>query len=97
MAKSSLDYALLNKQASAKSSFMPNEHWLDKTWVVASLPWVAGAGMAVGHVLTSNNCSIPKQGSCSACGSCVVALGSLTAWALHRQRQKNAVPFYEQK
>jgi hypothetical protein len=58
-------------------------------------PWLAGMGIAVGHVLTSSNCSIPKQGSCSACGSCVVALGSLTAWALIKQRSSDQ-PFYEQ-
>ncbi len=65
-------------------------------WVQLALPWVAGAGIAVGHLLTSTNCSVPKQGSCSACGSCVVALGSLTAWALLKQKQANKKPFYEQ-
>ncbi|NOT85018.1 MAG: hypothetical protein HOP02_09660 [Methylococcaceae bacterium] len=56
---------------------------------------MAGVGIAVGHVLTGSNCSIPKQGSCSACGSCVVALGSLTAWAVIKQRSSDQ-PFYEQ-
>lgn len=65
-------------------------------WGQLALPWVAGAGIAVGHLLTSTNCSVPKQGSCSACGSCVVALGSLTAWALLKQKQENKKPFYEQ-
>ncbi|MCX7087084.1 MAG: hypothetical protein NTV00_03410 [Methylococcales bacterium] len=65
------------------------------TWLVTLTPWMAGVGIAVGHALTSSNCSIPKQGSCSACGSCVVALGSLTAWAVIKQRS-NEQPFYEQ-
>ncbi len=50
-------------------------------------PWAAGAGIAVGHILTSSNCTIPKQGLCSTCGSCVVALGSLVAWAMIKKRQ----------
>lgn len=66
-----------------------------QTWLVKLSPWMGGAGIAVGHVLTSSNCSIPKQGSCSACGSCVVALGSLTAWAVIKQRSSDQ-PFYEQ-
>lgn len=64
-------------------------------WLVMLEPWMAGVGIAVGHVLTSSNCSIPKQGSCSACGSCVVALGSLTAWAVLKQRNSDQ-PFYEE-
>lgn len=64
-------------------------------WLVMLAPWMAGVGIAVGHVLTSSNCSIPKQGSCSACGSCVVALGSLTAWAVLKQRNSDQ-PFYEE-
>ena len=69
---------------------------LSRMWSPQALPWLAGAGIAVGHVLTSSNCSIPKQGSCSACGSCVVALGSLTAWALIKQKTAKNKPFYEQ-
>lgn len=69
---------------------------LSRVWTPKTLPWIAGAGIAVGHVLTSSNCSVPKQGSCSACGSCVVALGSLTAWALLKQRNEKNIPFYEQ-
>lgn len=64
-------------------------------WLMTAAPWMAGVGIAVGHVLTSSNCSIPKQGSCSACGSCVVALGSLTAWAVVKQRSSDQ-PFYEE-
>lgn len=64
-------------------------------WLITAAPWMAGVGIAVGHVLTGTNCSIPKQGSCSACGSCVVALGSLTAWAVIKQRTSDQ-PFYEE-
>ncbi|MDQ7089214.1 MAG: hypothetical protein Q9M50_01000 [Methylococcales bacterium] len=58
-------------------------------------PWAAGAGIAVGHILTSSNCTIPKQGLCSTCGSCVVALGSLVAWAMIKKRQGN--DFYSEE
>ncbi len=52
-------------------------------------PWATGAGIAVGHLLTSSNCTIPKQGLCSTCGICVVALGSLVAWAMIKKHQGN--------
>ncbi len=68
---------------------------LDSPKALAVLPWLAGAGMAFGHTLTASNCSIPKQGSCSVCGSCVLALGSLTAWALLKRRDGAPQPFYE--
>lgn len=68
---------------------------LDSPKALAVLPWLAGAGMALGHTLTASNCSIPKQGSCSVCGSCVLALGSLTAWALLKQHDSKQQPFYE--
>lgn len=58
-------------------------------------PWAAGAGIAVGHILTSSNCTIPQQGKCSTCGSCVVALGSLVAWAMIKKRQGN--DFYSEE
>ncbi len=57
------------------------------TRLMKAAPWMAGAGIAVGHILTSSNCTIPKQGLCSTCGSCVVALGSLVAWAMIKKRQ----------
>lgn len=58
-------------------------------------PWIAGAGIAAGHVLTSSNCTIPQQGKCSTCGSCVVALGSLVAWAIAKKHNGNEDFFIE--
>jgi len=56
-----------------------------------SLPWITGAGLAASHTLLSSNCSVPKSGHCSTCGSCIVALGTLVSWALWKQG-KNQPP-----
>jgi len=53
------------------------------------LPWAAGAGLAVSHIVVSSNCTLPKEGRCSSCGSCVVALTALVSWALYKKRQGN--------
>ncbi|WP_036246320.1 hypothetical protein [Methylococcus capsulatus] len=58
------------------------------------LPWLAGAGMGLGHAAVASNCTVPQQGRCSSCGSCIVVVGSLVAWALSRQRGRGA--FYEE-
>jgi hypothetical protein len=52
-----------------------------------SIPWLFGAGIAAGHLLTASNCTIPQQGKCAVCGGCVVALGSLVGWAMIKKRQ----------
>lgn len=52
-----------------------------------ALPWLAGAGMAVGHAAVSSNCTLTAQGRCTACGSCIVVVGSLVAWATARKRR----------
>lgn len=52
-------------------------------------PWLAGAGMAVGHAAVSSSCTIPQQGRCSSCGSCVIVVGSLAFWALARKQQES--------
>ncbi|MDD5036185.1 MAG: hypothetical protein PHE55_15655 [Methylococcaceae bacterium] len=57
-----------------------------------SAPWLAGVGIAVGHIALANNCTVPQQGRCGACGSCIVAVGSLVGWALLKQRRGE--PFY---
>ncbi len=52
-----------------------------------SIPWLFGAGIAAGHILTASSCTIPQQGRCAVCGGCVVALGSLVGWAMLKKRQ----------
>jgi hypothetical protein len=59
-----------------------------------ALPWLAGAGMGLGHAAVASNCTVPQQGRCSSCGSCIVVVGSLAAWALSRKRGQGA--FYEE-
>ena len=51
------------------------------------LPWLAGAGMALGHAAVSANCSVPQQGRCVSCGSCILVVGSLVGWAVLKKRQ----------
>jgi hypothetical protein len=43
--------------------------------------------MAAGHIAVSVNCTVPQQGRCAACGSCIVVVGSLVGWALWKNRQ----------
>ena len=50
--------------------------------VVKIAPWFAGASLAVCHVAMSSNCSVTREGRCTSCGSCVIALGALVGWAL---------------
>lgn len=59
-----------------------------------SVPWLFGAGIAAGHLLTASSCTIPQQGRCAVCGGCVVALGSLVGWAMLKKRQGD--DFYNQ-
>ncbi|WP_428355599.1 hypothetical protein [Methyloprofundus sp.] len=59
-----------------------------------SMPWLFGAGIAAGHLLTASSCTIPQQGRCAVCGGCVVALGSLVGWAMLKKRQGD--DFYNQ-
>lgn len=51
------------------------------------LPWAAGAGLAVSHIAVASSCTLPKEGRCSTCGSCVVALTALVSWALYKKKQ----------
>jgi hypothetical protein len=53
--------------------------------VQKALPWLAGAGMALGHAAVSANCTVPQQGRCAACGSCILVVGSLVAWAMAKK------------
>ncbi len=59
-----------------------------------SIPWLFGAGIAAGHLLTASSCTLPQQGRCAVCGGCVVALGSLVGWAMLKKRQGD--DFYSQ-
>ena len=45
------------------------------------MPWMAGAGFALGHIAVTSNCTLTTQGRCISCGGCIVALGSIVAWA----------------
>jgi len=65
-----------------------------ETLLNQSMPWLFGAGIAAGHLLTASNCTIPQQGKCAVCGGCVVALGSLVGWAMLKKRQGD--DFYNQ-
>jgi len=64
------------------------------------LPWVAGAGFAVSgagfavsHLVIASSCTVPKEGRCSTCGGCVVALAAIVTWAIYKKREGNE--FYE--
>lgn len=64
------------------------EKKVDSLWL-KSMPWLIGGGMALAHINSSLQCTIPQQGRCSTCGSCVVALGALVGWALLKQSDDN--------
>ena len=51
-----------------------------------ALPWLAGAGFALSHIAMSGNCTLPREGRCSSCGGCVVALGTIVAWGVLKKR-----------
>jgi len=51
-------------------------------WLEKSIPWLVGGGLALSHLATASNCSLPQQGKCTTCGSCVFALGTLVTWAI---------------
>lgn len=66
----------------------------EATLLNQGMPWLFGAGIAAGHLLTASNCTLPEQGRCAVCGGCVVALGSLVGWAMLKKRQGD--DFYNQ-
>lgn len=55
------------------------------------VPWLVGASLAVTPAL-ANGCSVAGEGRCSACGGCVVALATLSGWALLKRRKGAALP-----
>jgi len=73
---------------------LSSEEQAENTLLNKSMPWLFGAGIAAGHLLTSSSCTIPQQGKCTVCGGCVVALGSLVGWAMIKKRQGD--DFYSQ-
>lgn len=70
---------------------MKRESWLKRNEKL--LPWMAGAGFAVGQIIISTNCTVPQQGRCSSCGGCVVAVAAIVGWALHKKKHGNG--FYD--
>jgi hypothetical protein len=78
----------MKKVDSLKDGAQPTE------FLTQSMPWLFGAGIAAGHLLTASNCTLPQQGRCAVCGGCVVALGSLVGWAILKKRQGD--DFYNQ-
>jgi len=57
-------------------------------------PWLIGTGIAVSHIAMSSNCSIPKAGNCSGCGSCIIALSVLTGWAILKKNKHSEETFF---
>lgn len=51
-------------------------------------PWLAGSGIASGQAFLATGCSVPKIGKCVGCGSCIVAVVTLTGWALNNQKAR---------
>lgn len=49
-------------------------------------PWLAGSGVAMGQALLATACTLPTVGKCAGCGSCVVAVATLSTWALKQRR-----------
>lgn len=60
----------------------------DKLTLNKIMPWVAGAGFALGHIAVTSNCTLTTQGRCISCGSCIVALGSIVVWAKFKKPRK---------
>ncbi len=51
-------------------------------------PWMTGSGMALGQGLLATACTVPKIGHCAGCGSCIVAVVTLSGWALKKRGEK---------
>ena len=50
------------------------------------LPWLAGSGIAMGQALLATRCTVTTLGKCVGCGSCIVAVASLSTWAIKRRK-----------
>lgn len=58
-----------------------------KTLFLKTAPWLAGMGMAVGQAAVATRCTVPEQGTCVGCCSCLVVVGSLASWAIQSKKQ----------
>ena len=59
-----------------------------KTLFSKAAPWLGGVGMAVGQAAVATRCTVPEQGTCVGCCSCLVLIGSLATWAIHAKKQQ---------
>lgn len=79
--------ANLSSKRSRARVALSDETSLARAMTEKALPWLAGAGMALGHAAVSSNCTLTAQGRCTACGSCIVVVGSLVTWAMAKKRR----------
>ncbi len=68
---------------------MKQIHWLKRHEKI--LPWVAGAGFAVSNLIISSSCTVPKEGRCSTCGGCVLAVAAIVTWAVYKKKEGNGI------
>lgn len=68
---------------------MKQDNWFKRNEKL--LPWAAGAGFAVSHIVIASNCTVPKEGRCSTCGGCVVALTAIVGWAIYKRKKGNGI------
>lgn len=54
-----------------------------------AMPWMTGAGFAIGHIAVTSNCTLTTQGRCVSCGSCVIALISIVSWAKFKRKNND--------
>ncbi|MCX7098594.1 MAG: hypothetical protein NTV43_11900 [Methylococcales bacterium] len=66
----------------------PNGKSLKAQLIEKAGPWLTGSGIASGQAFLATGCSVPKIGKCVGCGSCIVAVVTLTGWALGNQKAR---------
>ena len=76
-------YSSLKQQRSAAESGYRMAGIVD---IQKLLPWMAGSGVAMGQAWLATACTLPTVGKCAGCGSCVVAVATLSSWALKRRQ-----------
>jgi uncharacterized membrane protein YebE (DUF533 family) len=59
-----------------------------KTLFLKTAPWLAGVGMAAGQAAVATRCTVPEQGTCVGCCSCLVVIGSLATWAIQAKKKQ---------